>query len=467
MRSARRILKNIFSQTAAEIARQGLSIVYIIYLARTLTPEYYGIIGFAKSLTAILVLLNTLGFEVLGQREIAKNINEIRRYVNSILTMRFALSVILFLILIVIVLFLDKPYLDKIIILVIGTNIFSSAFLLNWVFIGTEKMEIPAFRQLFISLLNFTGIFLLIKSQDDTLLAAIVISFTLLINSGWIIFYYIKLYGKIKFDFNIPFWREILKCAIPIGLSYLIVVINNNLNTLMLGLILTNTETGIFTAAMNILIFIVMPSAIFQNAFFPVISRCETTQDRIKFTEKYALITYFFAAIMILGVFTYSGWIVGLLGEKYLKSRDVLNILLFSSALMYINVFFGGPLLAWKREKIVLLAMLSGGIVNLISNILLIPQYGAKGAAISSVLNEFIVAIGLGTIFFKMLRHTFLFTFFKMLIIAAVSCFAGFYIMKAGVYPLISAVLAFVIYSAINIIFKVVNIKEFISYIKK
>ena len=60
MNSGRRILKNIFSLTAAEVASKGFALVYTVYLIRKIGPENNGIFNFAKSLIqyfSIVVLL--------------------------------------------------------------------------------------------------------------------------------------------------------------------------------------------------------------------------------------------------------------------------------------------------------------------------------------------------------------------------------------------------------------------------
>ena len=70
--------------------------------------------------------------------------------------------------------------------------ILANALMLSWVFQAIEKMEVIAFRTFGIYLLNTIGILVFVKSEHDLNFAVWIISLSYLINSLWMVYYYIK-----------------------------------------------------------------------------------------------------------------------------------------------------------------------------------------------------------------------------------------------------------------------------------
>ena len=121
MRPARVILKNILSLSAAEMANKGILFIATAYLARAILPEGNGIINFANNLASWFLIAVSLGFDMVGSRDIAKNPGETQKYANQITTLRIFLAIISFVIINLIAIFLDKPVIIK---YVIFNNLF-------------------------------------------------------------------------------------------------------------------------------------------------------------------------------------------------------------------------------------------------------------------------------------------------------------------------------------------------------
>lgn len=467
MSGARLILKNMLSLSVAEIAKQGLTVIFTIYVARVLSPEGFGIINFAKAFVMYFILVVGLGYDTFGTREIAKDKSTLHKNVNSIFTIRLLLSSIAYLVLIGIVFSLDKPDLVKIVLIIVGTQIFSNAFLLNWVYIGLERMEIVAIRQVAVSILNLMGVILLVHHPDDTILAVIITSASLAINTIWLIIYYIREFGMIKLDFDWAYFKQMTKSSLRLGLIFFIITIYNYLNINMLGFMKSNVETGIYSAAFSITLFSLVPSSIFQNAFFPHFSRAEQREDRIKIMSKFSLLSYMFGSIIVVGLFTFADGIVIIFGNKYLEVLPVIRVVMITVLIMYLNINFSSPLIAWKMESKVLYSIIAGGITNIIANIFLIPKYGAIGAGIGTILSETAVFIGLARTYYLTVRK---FEFFKLLVLILLSLFScgiGYVINIYGLNIFVSAIISFIIYFMMIFACKLISLNELMGYLKR
>ncbi len=469
MSKARRILKNMLSLSAAEIANKGIALVTMAYLARVLLPDGFGIIGWANSFTIYFIAAVNLGFEIVGSREVAKNPGEIRKYVNNILSIKISTALALYALLgLIVFLFVDKPLFVKWVVMISGLNLFAHAVLLNWAFKGIEKMEIIALRQAATSVLNLVGILILVHSPSDIAIAMSVTVGSMILNSLWMLLYYVKLFGRVRFEYNYDFWKKLLSSSIPISLNFFIISINNYLNMFLLGLMRSDYETGIYNAGFKVLAFSLAPSGILQNAFFPQLSRSTTTEERRKVTEKYALLTFLAGTIISCGIFVFSDYVIDVgFGDNYGDSVIVLQLLMVGALVTYLNVTYSAPLLSWNLEKYVVWAMGAGCVINLIFNLILIPKYGAMGAAIATVLTETAVLIGLAVIMWKTIKKVYVAKFLVVFLYAAFSCAAGYFIMQANVHPLIAGSISLVIFIFLNFIFKTITIAEIKMYLNK
>lgn len=468
MQASRKILKNMFSLSIAEIANKGIQFVTNFYIARVILPVGFGIIGFANSFVVYFLLIVNLGFNTVGTREVAKYPKFLNKYVDSILTMRLILSIFAYLALFIVVYFLDKPIEVKYVLWIIGLNLFSNAIMLDWLYQGIERMEFLALRQVITSGLSLIGLVIFVHSPSDTVVAMAVTVISLAINSVWMVMLYVKQYGKIHINFEFDLWRKIMKSSIPITFSNFSVTLLNTLSMLLLGIFRTDQETGYYNAAYKILVLTMVPTTIIQNTFFPLLSKSNTVEERRNITKKYATLMFICGTFVGVSFFTFSDFIVGTsFGPEYKGTNDILRILMITSIIVSINLSFTPALVAWKKEKQVMYAISIAGVVSTVLNFLLIPHYGTLGAAYTTICSELTVAIGLSVVFYKTIKKLYYFDFFKLLIFSLVSCFIGYLLFKASIPAAVSFFISFVIFVLFNIIFKTFTIQELKRYFAK
>lgn len=469
MRTSRKILKNIFSLSFAEIANKGILFLTTAYLARVILPEGFGIIGLANSILVYFLLIVNLGFNTVGTREIAKSELKIGNYVNAIVTMRSLLAVFSYIILLLITFFIiDKPEETKVVIAICGINLFSNAILLDWVYQGNEKMEVIAIRQVITSSLNLLGILLFVHTKSDVVLAMSVTVASTMINAVWMLIFYVKNYERIKISFDFTLWKLILKDSIPITFSTFFITIINTLCILILGFLRNDTETGIYNAAYRILLFVYIPSGIIQSAFFPVFSRAEFVADRQFIYKKYFLFQSAIGVFIAISFFTFSEFVVGIVyGKDYTATVDVLRYLMITSLIIYFNSSMMPPLIAWKKERKILFAIASAAVVNVILNFVLIPKYGPNGAAITTIFSELTFGIGLSIILINTIKHIEVLNYLKLIFFAGISCILGYFLELTNIYSLFPFLLSAIIYFLIIFLSKTITIQEIREYLKK
>ncbi|NWF88556.1 MAG: flippase [Ignavibacteriaceae bacterium] len=399
-----KIAANLFSLTSAEIAKRLLGFFTLVYLGRTLNSTGFGIIGFAAAIISYFILIVNFGFNNYATVEIAKDTSKIQTYVNNILSIRIFLSIILTAVLIVYLLYSEKTLETKYVILITGITVYAHAIALNWVFQAVEKMQIIAIRQVMGGLLSLIGVLLFVKTPNDVIVASIIISLSLLLGNTWFIPIYQKMYGKIKFEFDLRFWKELIQKSFPLAYAAVMIGVYYNLDLVMLGYMQSESDVGIFNAAFKVFLLGTLPFQLIFTSFFPSLSRVGLINSR----EFRTLLTNFGKTVIGTGLLSgtiillFSDRIIFIIfGENYHNSVLPLSILAVNIVVIGFNVFLGNPLIAWGKNKEYSIAITAGAVTNIVLNFILIPKYNYVGAALATLASELAVFIGVFYLFKK------------------------------------------------------------------
>lgn len=387
----RTVLKNFFSLSFSEVISNGLKFVSVIYLARILGAEGFGRINFATAILAYFMLLVNLGLDTYGIREIARDKERMKKYINNILTIKLLSSVFAFLLVVVFVHFLPKPPEIKKLILFFGFSLFTFSFTIDWVFMGIQRMEYIALAHITQNLLYVALIVSLVKMPDQILSIPFVQIGSALVAVLILMTVFIRKYGSFKLDFDFGFWKHILSQAFPMALSIISIQVYLNFDTILLGFMKSEGEVGWYSAAYKVISVLLLGGCIYYNTIFPVMSdlykkSLEKLKHLMQFTLSLMILTI--VPMLVLGTI-FASQIIGLIfGDGYQESVVAFQILLWSVAAVLLNGLFGRCLLGCDRQKYHLLCVSAGTLVNLILNFLLIPPLGIKGAAIATVVAE-------------------------------------------------------------------------------
>ncbi len=191
-------------------------------------------------------------------------------------------------------------------------------------------------------------------------------------------------------------------------------------------------------------------------------------EERQKVMQKFSMLMFLFGSIVAFGTFTFSDFIIRVTyGSNYNDASIIIKLLSVTMLIVYYNVSSSVPLNGWNKEKPVALSILLGALVNIFLNFLLIPRYGAKGAAYATIFSEIVVGASLTLTFLKTVKKVYIINFLKFALFAFVSCLGGWLIMSNGIHTIFAGIATLLIFILINAIFKTVTIKELKGYFSK
>jgi len=390
------IAKNTFSLFISGVICGLLQFITIAYIARILAPDNFGKINFALAIITYFTLLTNIGLPLLGTREIAKNQNHLRSIIKKILSLRLLLSCIGFLIILALSFIFAESADIRYLLIIYGVGVIPSSLFADWIFQGIQKMEYIAVGNLISTTFYTILILIFIKDQNQILLIPVfqVMSTILAVAILFLILYnkIIRPLDREQSEYPVSM-KELIVITLPIGVSLIATQIFYNIDTIMLGIIKSTEEVGYYSAAYKIIMVFIIFIGYFHNSIFPIIANfSKSSNDALKrllsLSQKFMVIL---AVPLLVGGIILANRIIKLIyGNNYLESVIPFQILLFAVFIIFINTNYSRTLLASGYERLYLLGTVVPALINIFLNIMIIPYYGMVGAAVVTVISEFV-----------------------------------------------------------------------------
>ncbi len=191
-------------------------------------------------------------------------------------------------------------------------------------------------------------------------------------------------------------WKE----AITLGLVLFLNQFYFRIDTIMLGVIASESEVGLYSVAFNLMEGTFFIPTIVMAAIFPGLSQAK--QFPVYFRKGAMLLTL--SGIAGGGaVFLLADSIIRLFfAPEFQHSADILHILSLAIPLVFWGYLMTQSLVALDHNRIYLGITAGGVLINVLLNFWLIPEHGASGAAVATVITEVLVPL---SCFIMILKH--------------------------------------------------------------
>jgi len=402
MNTAKTVGKNILVLFISQIVSMGIGFFYLIFSARYLGPELFGLLTFALAFTGIFGLLLDLGLNNLAIREVARDKALANAYLSNITFIKVVMAVITFGLTAVVA--YSSGYagekLAVIYLLTLSTIFVAFTASFYAIFQSFERMEYQSVGAILSGLLLLTGAVILIaRSAGVVAFAAIyLISNTLVL--GYTFFISKGKFHLFKVEVDLDFWRPTIRQALPFGLSGFFTTIYFWIDSLLLSLIQGNQAVGWYNAGYRLVFSLLFIPTIFSAAVFPAMSRFHvSSRDSLKLMwKKFIRFMLILGIPIAVGTTLLAGRVVPLIfGEGYAPSIAVVQLLIWSLVFIFVNAAF--VRLFESTNKQIVVTKITGliVIVNVAINLVLIPKFSYVGASVAILITE---AIALVILFF-------------------------------------------------------------------
>ena len=385
---------NVVLNTVKTFLTLFFPLITFPYSSRVLGPENIGKVNFAQSIVSYFAIIASLGISTYATREAAKvreNEEELAKVVKEIFTINLASTLISYLLLGFTLLFAKKLFEYRTLIIICSSLIIFTTLGIGWIYQALEDYLYITVRSLIFQIISLFLLFLMVKNQNDYLKYAAV---NIISNVGANIFNFIHarhiLLKKINKKLEL---KKHLKPIFILFASAVTGTIFSHIDSTMLGFQATDMDVGLYAAGIKIIHMIANIFPAIVIVIFPRISYYFAKNDfeNIKILSAKSIKYLTGLSIPVAaGLFILVKPLILLLcGDKYLQAINVTKIMSPYIVLTAVNIFVGSNLLiAYGKERYRLISVIAASILDIILNYILIPSYGAFGAAFATLITE-------------------------------------------------------------------------------
>ena len=467
-----RIAKNFLSIGFANIISQLLIFLIGTYYARILGAGNFGNISVVQAIMVYFTMVSLLGLQTYGTREISKNRDSARILVGDVLSLRFIVAVICFLIIVILASINKSDPVYRTLFILYGLTIFPSALNIDWVFTGTENMHFNAVYNILKNIVPFVLILLFLKSANDVNMIPLFTMAGLTIGLLYQAYAYIyKEKLNISFKLNWEKSKKYLLWGSPFLFSGILAMVNCNVDRIIIKYTRSSFEAGIYSSAYYIVLFL---TNVVTIIFVPVFPKLISFFHDKKFIELKNLSDNMSKVIVMVcvpaavgGILLSKKIILLLFGQEYYTAFLPFSILMIYILLLFVREIYGYGLNAWNKEKVYLNIVFFSSMTNLILNLIFTPIYGMNIAACITVISEVINFIFMKRYAEKVVKINILKHFVKITLPTAIMALSIVFLNFINTNVIITIIAAIVIFFISVVAFKYFSVSDIKTFLIK
>lgn len=392
-----RLSNNARNSVALIIERtisSSVALLFSVWIARVVSPAEFGEIQYATSICALLSIIGTVCLDPIIIRDLLKSDCDNRTVIASGFIIKIIGALTSITAAIIIALNSQQLQYPLLIFILSLTYLFQTTSIIADIlqsknhFYTLIKIRISALA-ISTAIKSYSLIYLtdpvaigFLLITDQCILALLLLSFL----RNEVVKLEILKYARRKETLTT------LKNALPICLSSATVILFIKLDQLMITHFLDAKSTGIYSAMLRL----VEPWAVFPSiimgAYYPSLIRM-SVNEAIKASKYYFFYAHISSFVLAIAISLSAPVIVRYTyGEKYSEGSEILSILCFIILFSFSGEVRASIMNAKDLTKYHIHCAILGVISLSILNLLLIPNYGLKGAAIALVTSYFVSA---------------------------------------------------------------------------
>jgi len=199
--------------------------------------------------------------------------------------------------------------------------------------------------------------------------------------------------GGMGLRFDRVLWAELQKAALPLGLFLVVLNLYSYIDAVMLGVMRTDVETGLYTAAYRVYEGLTYAPAVIAAVLTPRLSGLFVS-DRVAH-RRVALLGLAGSVALALTIgavaFGFSAPLIRLLfGPAFAGAIVPFRMLCLGLAFVFVIWVLHAIAISVNAERLLVKTGLAGLAVNVGLNLYVIPSMGANGAAFATVVGELV-----------------------------------------------------------------------------
>ena len=390
------ILGNSAWQVADKIVRVGVALFVGLWVARYLGPYRFGQLNYAVALVSVFGAIANLGLDAIVIRELVKFPERKDALLGSTFVLKLVGASLTLLIVTVLVSILrpgDK--LSLLLTVLIAGGCFCQSIPIDLYFQSKVQAKYIV--------LSANGGFLLMALAKVILiligapLAAFAWAafFELVLAAVFILIAYTLRHQSIwKWKCSFQDMLSLLRESWPLIFTGISVMISMRVDQVIIGQLLNDSEVGLYSAAVRLSeLWYFIPVSIAASTY-PALVESKKRDEELYYRRLQQLYNMLVSLGIVVAIVTtfLAGPLVRLMyGPAYAASSAPLRILIWSGVAVSFGCAWSNWMILEGRAKMLFCFQLTGAIVNILLNLILIPRLGIIGSALATLISYWIV----------------------------------------------------------------------------
>ncbi len=449
MFAARQFHRNSFFVFLSQIVRIGANTLLFVGIARWYSAEEFGQFTTAHSYLSFFFLLADFGIDLLLVTAIARDTNNAQTLVEKFLPLKLIFSLVGIVGMCGFAFFLDINATTKILMVILSITVLGNS--LTTYFCSVLRGYNVFHYEAYVSIVQNVILFLIVIMISFLHLSILYFACAFALSRFIGLLHALILVKKKLHVVPVIVFHDIKKTiheVLPYGIHLLFGTFFFTLDTLLISIFYGENYVGMYQAAFKLVTLVLVMLDVLIIAATPTLSSLYHHDKK----------QWEFKSVILFKVLLYLGCIIGLLFIVY--PEEILTIVWgsgkFYDAIPIMKIFgviiiirygmetFGTMLTTAQQQKVRMNIVITATIFNCILNLIIIPYYQLQGAAIVSLLTNFLIAV----LFILMVcKTTFsLRTFFTVPLVISFGFIVGafFLIWKFNYQPILVSIAIFI-----------------------
>lgn len=389
-----RVVKNAAWIIGCKVVQSILALIITMLSARYLGPSNYGLINYAASIVTFMVPVVQLGFRSTLVQECIESPENEGQVFGTAITLNVITSIACIVGIFIFVSIVNRGEKEAIVVCVL--------YSVSLIFQATEMMQYWYQAKLLSKYTSLTmlisylivsayKIFLLVtKKNVYWFVLAYSIDYSIISFVLFVIYYKI---GGMRLSFSWKLGKKMFQKSRYYIISGLMVTVFQQTDRIMLKLMIDNETTAYYSVAVSCAGLAGFVYQAIIDSMRPIILDSKNKNEdqfNINMSRLYSVIIYMGLFQSVVCTILAKPIVLILYGEAYSPSILILQIITWYLAFSYMGSVRNIWILAEDKQKHLWKINLSGAVLNVLGNFILIPIFEASGAAIASVFTQFL-----------------------------------------------------------------------------
>lgn len=387
-----KVIKNYIYNFSNQILMLILPFITTPYVTRVFTSSELGSYGYYNSIVSYFALLATLGIGNYAVKEISSNLSNRSKIFWEIYSIQLVFSFIS-LGLYILLCLLNNSF-HNVIAYIVGITLLSRVIDISWLFQGIEDFRSLTFRSVMIKLIGVVSIFIFIKEESDLYLYIFLLVFYELL--GQLIMWIPAKNWLQKPEFSMKDSIKHLNSVFILFIPQVAMSLYALLDRTLLGALVSTRDVGIFEQGNKLVNLLLVVVTTLSGVILPHVSNLISIgqKEKVKQFYEFSFLVYNVVIFpMIAGVLIVNdNFVQFFLGREFQDAKYAIMIMVWNMFFIgWTNIMGIQILIPHNKHKQFMVSTTIPAFFSIACNLVLIPYLGYIGASITSVLTESVV----------------------------------------------------------------------------